>query len=74
MVNDRLKLPRSSYEELCKIIKAYGHMNKASSLKEVAQFAAIPPTRISANNAFLASIDLIEGGRAKSARSSDHMR
>jgi len=67
MAEDKLKLPRSSYEEICKIIKAYGHLNKPASLDQVAKLCAMGPTVISANNAFLTNIELIEGGKAKVA-------
>ncbi len=30
MAEDKFKLPRSSYEEICKIIKAYGHLTRTS--------------------------------------------
>ena len=67
MAEDKFKLPRSSYEEICKIIKAYGRLTKPSSLDEVAQLCVMGKTVISANNAFLSNIELIEGGNAKSA-------
>ena len=35
MPDDKVKLPRSSYDELCKIIKAYGRISKPASLDEV---------------------------------------
>ena len=69
MQDDRLKLPRSSYEELCKIIKAYGHMTEPASLDEISRLCAMNKTAITANNSFLANIGLIEGGQAKSATS-----
>ena len=67
MSDDRIKLPRSSYEELCKIAKAYGRLQKPASLDEVSHLCAMGKTVISANNAFLAIIGLIEGGKAKIA-------
>ncbi len=59
------RLPQSSYEELVKIIKAYGRCGDKASLSEVAKTAAINETIISRNNAFLTSVGLIEGGRVK---------
>jgi hypothetical protein len=67
MVEERIKLPRSSYSELCKIIVAYGRVNKPSSLEEITHRTGISPTKVSANNAFLTAIGLIEGGKAKFA-------
>lgn len=66
MTNDKFKLPRSSYEEICKIIKAYGRLGQPSSLSEVAQLSTMSSTSISANNAFLSNVSVIEGGKAKS--------
>jgi hypothetical protein len=67
MSEDKVKLPRSSYEELCKIIKAYGRLSAPASLDEVSHLCAMNKTGISANNAFLANIQLIEGGQLKAA-------
>ena len=67
MAEDKFKLPRSSYEELCKIIKAYGRLSQPASLDDVAKLCAMNKTAISANNAFLANVGLIEGGRSKVA-------
>jgi hypothetical protein len=65
MPDDKIKLPRSSYEELCKIIKAYGRLTQPASLVEVSSLCAMGKTAVSANNSFLVSIELIEGGRLK---------
>lgn len=67
MAEEKFKLPRSSYDELCKIIKSYGRLTKPASLDEVAKLCTINKTGISANNAFLANIELIDGGKLKSA-------
>src|SRR5215475_11556776 len=67
MAEDKFKLPRSSYEEICKIIKAYGRLTEPASLDEVAQLCAMNRTAISANNAFLVNVGLIDGGKKKSA-------
>jgi hypothetical protein len=65
MPDDKVKLPRSSYDELCKIIKAYGRISKPASLDEVNSLAGVGTTVVSANNLFLSSINVIEGGKAK---------
>lgn len=67
MAEDKIKLPRSSYEELCKIIKAYGRLDAPASLDQVNSLAGVGKTVVSANSSFLSSIGLIEGGRAKVA-------
>ena len=66
MADEKIKLPRSSYEELTKIIKAYGHLNKPSSLNEVNSLVGIGASNVSANNAFLVSAGIIEGNNTKS--------
>src|SRR5688572_24176285 len=67
MAEEKLKLPRSSYEEICKIVKAYGRLPEPASLDEVAKLCAMNPTAISANNAFLSYIEVIEGAQKKSS-------
>ena len=62
---EKIKLPRCSYEELTKIVNAYGQLNKPSSLDDVAKATGIGQTNISANNAFLTNIGIIEGGNKK---------
>jgi hypothetical protein len=62
----RVRLPRSSYEELTKIVKAYGRFDRPVSLADVAQITALNRTKISSNNAFLTGIGVIEGGNRKS--------
>ena len=69
MADEKFKLPRSSYEEICKIIRAYGRIEDAASLEDLAAISAVNRTGISANNAFLANIGIIEGGKAKAATS-----
>jgi hypothetical protein len=67
MPEEKVKLPRSSYEELCKVIKAYGRLEKPANLDEVNSLAGVGKTVVSANNAFLSSIGVIDGGKAKQA-------
>jgi hypothetical protein len=67
MQGEKVKLPRSSYEELCKIIKAYGRIEKPATLDEVNALAGVGKTVVSANNFFLAFTGIIEGGKSKSA-------
>jgi len=48
-----------------KIIQAYGNSGSEASLDEVARSAVMDKTIISRNNAFLVSVGIIEGGKAK---------
>ena len=73
MATERIKLPRSSYEELSKIIQAYGKSQTPAGLDDVSQLTGIGRTSISDNNAFLTSVGIIEGGKSKSATSNGHI-
>lgn len=64
---EKFRLPRSSYEELCKIIRAYGRLEKPASLAEVTQVSGIGKTLVSSNNTFLKAVEIIEGGMKKNA-------
>jgi hypothetical protein len=61
------KLPRSSYNELVKIIMAYGKVNKPASLDEISQYCGVGRISVSSNNAFLTAVGVVEGGKAKIA-------
>lgn len=65
MAEETFRLPKSSYDELIKIVQAYGNSGPSANLDEVAQTAAIDKTIVSRNNAFLMSVGIIEGGKAK---------
>lgn len=67
MAQEKFKLPRSSYEELCRIIKAYANLSSAASLEEVTKLSGIGKTTISGNNAFLSAVEIVEGGNKKIA-------
>ena len=67
MADEKIKLPRSSYEEISKIITAYSVINEPASLADLSKSSALPKSVISANNSFLAYIGLITGGNNKSA-------
>jgi hypothetical protein len=66
---EKIKLPRSSYEEIAKIISAYGARKVPSSLDDIAHATGINRTAISANNAFLTFVEVIEGGVKKNITS-----
>ena len=69
MSEGKIKLPRSSYEEICKIIIAYGQFDKKTSLVQLSKTIAMGQSQISANNSFLTTIEVIEGGQKKFATS-----
>lgn len=65
MPEEKFRLPGSSYEELVKIIKAYGHVNAPATPGEVGTLAGTHLTIVSRNNAFLVAIGVLEGGKKK---------
>lgn len=67
MAQEKFKLPRSSYEELGKIIQAYSSLQEPAKLAKVTQVSGIGKFTVSANNAFLSAVEIIEGGKTKIA-------
>jgi len=65
MSSDKFKLPNSSYEEITKIIKAYGHFDEAASLDDVSKLISMNNTVISRNIGFLLEIDILTPGKKK---------
>lgn len=65
MPEEKFKLPISSYEELAKIVKAYGHFQEAVSLDEISKFIGIHRTVISGNSGFLLEIEVLQPGAKK---------
>jgi hypothetical protein len=70
MAEPRFRLPAAGFEQVARILKAYHRASKGStdtavSLDDVAKRTAIGRTAVSANNAFLTSVGLIEGGNQK---------
>lgn len=68
-MEDQVKLPASSYEEVAKIIAAYASHGKEASLDDISKLTSMNRTMVSGNNGFLSSIGLIEGGNRKTATS-----
>ncbi len=60
------QLPRSSYNELTKIIKAYRSAGPDSNLADVSARSAINKTVVSSNHKFLIASDILMGGQKKS--------
>jgi len=60
MPDDTFRLPGTSYEELVRIISAYGHAPDEASLTDVSKIAAVGNTRVSRNNKFLVAVGILE--------------
>jgi len=69
---EEFKLPGSSFEELTRIIQAYGRTRGEVSVSEVASILGIDKTTVSRNNGFLTSLDIIEGGQKKAITPRGH--
>jgi hypothetical protein len=69
VADDTFKLPGSSYSELVKIIRAYGHAPDDAVPKDVGDRAGMDPTIVSRNNAFLVSVGILTAGKKKSLTS-----
>lgn len=69
MSDGKIKLPRSSYEEIVKIVRGYARQDKPVFLSEISKLTGMGETMISANVSFLSNIGLIEGAQAKKATS-----
>jgi hypothetical protein len=65
MSDEKFKLPQSSYEELAKVIKAYGHFTEPISLDEVSKFIGLNVSVISRNAGFLLAVGILEPGAKK---------
>lgn len=69
MSAEKFKLPSSSYEELAKIIKAYGHLSAPAELSEVSKLIGMDSTVISRNVGFLLELAILEPGKKKTVTS-----
>lgn len=65
MAEEKFKLPQSSYEELVKIIKAYGNLTEPANLETVSNLLGIHITIISRNAGFLTAVGILESGAKK---------
>lgn len=65
MSQDDIRLPRSSFDEVKKILKGYAHLGENISLDAAAKLLGMNKSVVSGNNPFLASIGLLEGSRVK---------
>lgn len=66
MTEEITKLPRSSYEELARIIRGYHSAGASATNDDVAKVAAISSTIVSRNNKFLKQIGVLQGGNSRS--------
>jgi hypothetical protein len=69
MSAEKFKLPSSSYEELTKIIKAYGNFSAPADLGEVSKLIGMDSTAISRNVGFLLELAILEPGQKKTVTS-----
>jgi len=69
MTAEKFKLPSSSYEEVTKIIKAYGHFSAPAELGQVSKLIGMDPTVISRNVGFLLELAILEPGKKKNITS-----
>jgi hypothetical protein len=67
MAEPTFKLPISSFDELCKVIMGYAHLGDKVNLDDLSKVVGMPRTRLSGNNAFLASTGIIAGGKTKTS-------
>jgi hypothetical protein len=65
MPQEQFKLPRSSYDEVCRIISAYSRFNEPVGLDQLKSIAAMNETSISANHAFLIGSGVLRAGKKK---------
>ena len=67
MAEEKFRLPKSSYDEVVKIIKGYSMFGGPIGLDEMSKQVSMHPTFVSKNVGFLLDIELLEGGRDKQA-------
>lgn len=65
MAENKFKLPNSSYEEVTKIIKSYGHFTEPVGLEDVSKLIGMDKTVISRNAGFLIELNLLGSGQKK---------
>ena len=65
MGEEEFRLPGSSYDEIVKIIRGYGHFDADVPLKELSKVAGVHETIVSRNNAFLVGVGIVQGGQRK---------
>jgi hypothetical protein len=65
LTDEEFRLPLSSYDELVKIIRSYGHIDGEVPLPEIAKLAGLHTTIVSRNNAFLVAMGIVEAGQRK---------
>lgn len=70
MADDKFRLPKSSYEELVKIIGGYAQFDHPASLDEVSKQVGMHTTIISKNAGFLLDAGILLGGAKKQCTSS----
>jgi len=64
-VDEKFKMPQSSYDEVVKVVKAYGHLEEAVGLEEVSRLTSLHVTIISRNVGFLLATGVLTPGAKK---------
>jgi hypothetical protein len=65
MAEAKFRLPRSSYDQIARIIQAYANFTNGAPLADVARVAVTDTETVSRNNGFLADVGLVAGGNRK---------
>lgn len=65
MAKEKIKLPKASYDILKKVITGYGHIEKNVDVDSLSKLIKMNKFDISAQNAFLSQVGIIEGGNKK---------
>lgn len=71
MAKESINLPRSSYENLKKVIKGYGHLGQEVDLTTLSKLIKMNKVDISAQNGFLSQVGIIEGSGKKKLQKSE---
>jgi hypothetical protein len=74
VADDGFRLPTSSYEELARIIRAYGREPREAGPPQIARTAGTPASEVSRNSGFLLGIGILEQGSARKKSLSDSGR
>jgi len=61
----KFSLPGSSFEEVKKIVRAYGSAKPDASLADIGALSGLHATVVSRNNKFISEIGLVQGGKKK---------
>jgi hypothetical protein len=66
LADESFPLPKSSYDQLTRIIKGYGQQTTDATPADVGQLTGVNPSDVSRNTGFLVAIDALTRGQKKS--------